>query len=236
MKAIRQALLQMYRTAIRVNQENILALVEHNPRAVLIDLGCDNGTVTEMLATRQGGGELHGVDVVDERMQDAVKRGIHVYKFDLNSQFELKSETFDVVHANQVIEHISNSDGFLGEVYRILKPGGYAIISTENASSWCNIAASIVGLQMFSLTNFSSKRTAIGNPFSLHDPAGSRFESWNHVRVYNILGLRDYFRVFGFTVEAIKGAGYFPLPAVLGRLDTIHSHFITYKVRKPLAA
>ena len=29
------------------------------------------------------------------------------------------------------------------ELYRILKPGGYMIISTENASSWCNIFASI---------------------------------------------------------------------------------------------
>ena len=225
--------MQQYRVACTLNEENIASLLEHNPDAEFIDLGCDNGDFSLTLARQIGTKNVSGVGIVIERLALARERGMTGYAFDLNGTFDLGTEAFDVVHANQVIEHLSNSDTFLDELYRILKPGGYAVISTENASSWCNIAASVCGLQIFSLTNFSSKRTAIGNPFNLHNTDGDRIESWNHVRIYNVFGLRDYFKVVGFRVEAIRGAGYFPLPAIFGRLDYVHSHYMTFKVRKP---
>jgi SAM-dependent methyltransferase len=162
-------------------------------------------------------------------------KGIAVKSFDLNGKFDFENESVDVIHANQVIEHLHNSDNFVGEIYRILKKGGYAIISTENASSWCNIFASIMGWQIFSLTNFSSKKQGIGNPLALHSDAANinaDFSSWNHIRIYNIRGLKEYFEVFGFKVEEIRGAGYFPLPGWLGNIDKTHCHFMTFKVRK----
>ena len=126
----------------------------------------------------------------------------------------------------------SNSDNFLSELHRILKVGGYAVISTENASSWCNIFASLLGWQIFSLTNFSQRAQGIGNPLAIHKGDNNHFDSWNHVRIYNIRGLKEYFEIFDFKVEAIRGAGYFPLPAFLGNIDKMHSHFMTFKVRK----
>ncbi len=42
-------------------------------------------------------------------------------------------ETFDFVVSFQVIEHIEQDGKFVAEVYRVLKPGGVAIISTPNA-------------------------------------------------------------------------------------------------------
>ena len=233
MNIAKRFLMHQYRAACRLNEKNIRSLLEHNPGAEFIDLGCDNGDFSFSLANQIGTEKISGVEVVAERLDLARERGLKGYVFDLNGAFELGANAFDVVHANQVIEHLLNSDTFLDELFRILKPGGYAIISTENASSWCNIAASILGLQIFSLTNFSSKRSAIGNPFNLHSTDGNRIESWNHVRIYNVFGLRDYFKVVGFQVEAIRGAGYFPLPAIFGRIDYVHSHYMTFKIRKP---
>jgi SAM-dependent methyltransferase len=169
---------------------------------------------------------------VGERIKSAEEKGIQVKNFDLNGIFDFEDNTFDVIHANQVIEHLYNTDIFLSEIYRILKPGGYAIISTENASSWCNIFASIMGWQIFSLTNFSSKKQGIGNPFSLHRDGDVHLDSWNHIRIYNIRGLKEYFEAFDFKVIKVRGAGYFPLWASLGNVDTIHSHFMTFKIKK----
>jgi len=157
---------------------------------------------------------------------------LKVKKFDLNNKFDFEDNFFDVINANQVIEHLYNSDNFIFEIYRVLKPGGYAIISTENASSWCNIFASIMGWQIFSLTNFSSKKKGIGNPFAIHREDNPGLSSWNHIRIYNIKGLKEYFEVFRFEVEKIKGAGYFPFPAMFGNIDKTHCHFMTFKVRK----
>jgi len=229
---VKKYLNNIYNDAVKLNYKNIYSLLDKSKDHNLLDLGCDDGVLTKKLAKKIGTNKMYGVDVVDERIKLAKRNKIIVKKFDLNEQFDFEDNFFDVIHANQVIEHLFNTDNFLYEVNRVLKKDGYAIISTENASSWCNIFASIMGWQIFSLTNFSSRKASIGNPFSLHKDNNNEFISWNHVRVYNIRGLIEYVELFGFKVEQVKGAGYFPLPSNFGNIDTTHSHFITLKIRK----
>lgn len=229
---IKKYLQNLYANAVALNHKNIFDFLDHNPNSNFLDLGCDDGVLTKKLAEKIDTKNIYGVEIVDERIKMAESNGLVVKNFDLNNKFDFEDNFFDVVHANQVIEHLHNSDNFISEIYRILKPGGYAIVSTENASSWCNIFASIMGWQIFSLTNISSKKQGIGNPFSLHRDSDSGLESWNHIRIYNIRGLKEYFEVFGFKIERIKGAGYFPLPSFFGNIDTTHSHFMTFKIKK----
>jgi SAM-dependent methyltransferase len=223
---------QLFARAVALNQSNIRDLLDYEPDTHFLDLGCDDGSLSIEMGKKIGTKNISGVEIIDLRVKLAEKKGIQVKKFDLNNLFDYETESIDTIHANQVIEHLYDSDNFVNEIYRILKKGGYAVISTENASSWCNIFASIMGWQIFSLTNFSSKRYGIGNPYALHRQASVGFSSWNHVRIYNIRGLKEYFEAFDFKVEAIKGAGYFPLPASLGNVDKTHCHFMTFKVRK----
>lgn len=222
----------MFEDAVNLNHKNIISLFERNKNAKFVDLGCDDGILTKRFAEVINTKQYYGVDLVDSRLKLAKKVGVKTKKFNLNEKFNLPNSIFDVVHANQVIEHINNSDNFVTEIFRILKPGGYAIISTENASSWCNIVASIMGWQIFSLTNFSSLNASIGNPYSIHRNDQLPIDTWHHVRIYNINGLKEYFTIAGFKVEVILGAGYFPFPAGLGTIDVTHSHFITFKIRK----
>jgi len=229
---IKKYLKNLYINAVDLNHENIFSLLEKKENVKFLDLGCDDGLLSLKIANKIGSKNIYGVEIVDERIKKAEDSGLIVKKFDLNNKFDFEDNFFDVVHANQVIEHLYNSDNFISEIYRILKPSGYAIISTENASSWCNIFASIMGWQIFSLTNISNKRQGIGNPFSLHRDDISNLESWNHIRIYNIRGLKEYFEIFGFRVDKIKGAGYFPLPPNFGNIDKIHSHFVAFKIRK----
>ncbi len=229
---MKKYLQNLYREAADLNHRNIFDLLEKNSRATFLDLGCDDGELTLKTAERIGTKNIYGVEIVDKRIKSAQKRGVKVNKFDLNGKFDYRSSSFDVVHGNQIIEHLHASDNFLSEIYRVLKPGGYAVISTENASSWCNIFASVLGWQIFSLTNFSSKKLGIGNPLAIHAEDEPNLESWNHIRSYSIRGLKEYFEAFGFKVEKIKGAGYFPLPARFGNLDKTHCHFMTFRIRK----
>lgn len=229
---MKQFLEKMYAGAVDLNHRNIFGLFEKNAQAHFLDLGCDDGVLTKKMAERIGAKDISGVEIVEERIRQAEDNGVKVKNFDLNGTFDFENESVDVIHANQVIEHLHNSDNFIGEVHRILKKGGYAIISTENASSWCNIFASIMGWQIFSLTNFSSKKQGIGNPFSLHRDGDVHLDSWNHIRIYNIRGLKEYFEAFDFKVEALRGAGYFPLPGWIGNIDKTHCHFMTFKVKK----
>ena len=230
---IKRYLERMFIRAATLNNENISNMFENNPKARFLDLGCDDGRLTKIMAKSVGTKDIFGVEIDDSKIILAKINGVTVRKNDLNKKLSFENDLFDVIHANQVIEHIFDSDNFMSEIKRILKPGGYAIISTENASSWCNIVASIFGWQIFSLTNFSSIAQGIGNPFALHK-GETNIQFWNHVRIYNINGLKEYFRAYGFRVQKVKGAGYFPLPGIIGNIDKSHSHFMTFKVRKPI--
>lgn len=58
----------------------------------------------------------------------------------LNMQFE--DETFDLLIANHVMEHVSDEFQATEEIFRVLKPGGYAILQTPYSSklneTWCD--------------------------------------------------------------------------------------------------
>ncbi len=51
---------------------------------------------------------------------------------DLNAPLTYQSDSFDAVCSIEVIEHLENHFSFVREIYRILKPGGVAILTTPN--------------------------------------------------------------------------------------------------------
>jgi ubiquinone/menaquinone biosynthesis C-methylase UbiE len=224
--------IKMFEKAIILNKNNIISLLENNPNAKLLDLGCDNGDWSIVLAKHVGTKKVYGIDIIHKELITAKKNGLIVKKSDLNKKIPFNNNFFDVIHANQVIEHISDLDKFLSEIYRVLKPGGYVIISTENASSWHNIFASIMGWQIFSLTNISNKALGIGNPLATLKGKKINLTSWTHKTVFNYRGLKELFELYKFNNIQIKGAGYYPLPPRLGIIDPRHAHFITLKAYK----
>jgi ubiquinone/menaquinone biosynthesis C-methylase UbiE len=231
----------MYETAAEMNRQNIIALVqragqEGGGRAIL-DLGCDDGVWTRRLADAVGAADVHGVEIVEEQARRAAEKGVKVATLDLNQPLKgLPSNHFDVVHANQVIEHVSSVDLFVSEVFRLLKPGGHAVISTENGSSWHNVFAAAMGWQIFSLSNVSARKAGLGNPCAIQRGGTPFAGTWTHKTIFNYRGLIEMFEAHGFRDVRLAGAGYFPLPAFLGRIDRRHSAFITALARKPWPA
>jgi SAM-dependent methyltransferase len=200
----------------------------------LLDLGCDAGGRTVWVAERLAVDEMHGVEIDPDRAELARAKGIEVVSADLSERLPFDDESFDLVMSNQVIEHVPDTDSFVGEAFRVLRPGGCAIVSTENLSAWHNVGSLVLGWQPFSLTNVSEVSKGIGNPLGIH--RGEPGERRGHLRVMAPRGLRELFETHGFRVEALVGAGYFPLPRALARLDVRHAAFLTIKVRRPMAA
>jgi hypothetical protein len=82
---------------------------------------------------------------------------------------------------------------------------------------------------MFSLTNVSSLASGIGNPLALHRGNGRPLESWKHKTIFNYRGLIELINLHGLKVVSATGSGYYPFPAVVGRFDPRHAHFLTVK-------
>jgi ubiquinone/menaquinone biosynthesis C-methylase UbiE len=222
----------MWVRAMEHNHRNMMKLMEQDQNALFLDIGCDDGLVTTKLARAVGTKSICGVDINSVKFDEAKRRGVKCFQGDISEGLLFEDNRFDVVLANQVIEHVANIDVFLSEIFRVLKKGGYAIVSTENGSSWVNITAAVLGWQIFSLTNMSSKGLGVGNPFAMLRGKNDIASSWTHKTIFNYRGLKEIFELHGFMVENILGAGYFPLPSQVARIDVRHGHFLALKARK----
>lgn len=217
------------------NSRNLLNLLEPAKSAKVLDMGCGDGSLTRQIGEKIGSAELFGIEVEDELARLCEPNGVKVYRADLNETLPLGSESFDVVVSNQVLEHLWRTDLFVKEVHRVLKPRGYAIISTPNLATWHNMLCIILGYQLFA-TGISDEIN-VGNPLSPE----YKLKTWGglhaaHRRVFTYTGLKELFEYHGFKVETISGVGYFPFPTkvarFLSRLDPKHSMYLTIKVKK----
>jgi 2-polyprenyl-3-methyl-5-hydroxy-6-metoxy-1,4-benzoquinol methylase len=111
----------------------------------MLDVGCDDGSWALKVAKASGASAIYGIVINSAAAERASNSGITTINQDIGNPWNIENSFFDLVHANQVIEHVSDVDHFAGEIFRVLRPGGKIIISTENASSWHNIFASILG-------------------------------------------------------------------------------------------
>jgi SAM-dependent methyltransferase len=218
----------MFERAMALNLANIETVLASAPAdGRLLDLGCADGERTRLYAAAARTSDVHGVEVVPDAAEAARGRGITVTEADLNRPLPLPDTAFDLVVSNQVLEHLVDTDAFVSEVRRVLKPGGMVVTSTENLASWHNVAALLLGWQPFSLGNVSDRQAGLGNPAAIHRAEEPGARSWQHMRVFSYRALRELFASHGLRVLTIKGAGYYPLPARVGAIDPRHAAFLT---------
>lgn len=219
---------RIYSSWIEERERHFIGLLDVNPQAKCIDLGCGGGEFTSRVRAAIRCDKIYGIDTWKEGLDKAKRVGVDTVAMDLDMPLGISSGTFDVATANQVIEHLNSPEIFVSETYRILKPGAYAVISTENLSSWDNLAALAVGITPFSV---QFKGVGVDNPFSAH--AGERVpEDYPiHTRIFTFFGLRNFVASFGFRIEKTVGSGH--LIPFGSHVDRWHTRFITVKARKP---
>lgn len=217
------------------NRDNIKKLLEYNNNAIFLDLGCGDGIFTASLADIIGTKNIFGIEAFEENIPKCESKNISVKSCNLNGEFPFESNFFDAVHSNQVIEHLYDLDNFINQIHRTLKPGGYAIISTENLSSWHNIFALSLGYQPFTTSSLSNIKMSVGNPFGLAKKL-KPIPFQQHIRGLSYEGFIEMFKIHNLQVEKVLASGYYPSPNFLARvvskLDKRHAAYLAIKVRK----
>jgi ubiquinone/menaquinone biosynthesis C-methylase UbiE len=104
------------------------------PGMRLLDVGCGPGSITRGLAERVAPGEVIGLDLskdtLEDARRDAAARGLTNLKFQEGSVYALPfpDNALDVVYAHQVFQHLREREVALREMLRVLRPGGLAAV------------------------------------------------------------------------------------------------------------
>ena len=97
----------------------------------ILELGGGIAELTKRLIGK--GANVTFVDLSEKNIEKAKTLGVETHKIDLNIGLkEFENEKFDGVIILDVIEHIVTAENLLAEISRVLKKGGFVILSTPN--------------------------------------------------------------------------------------------------------
>jgi SAM-dependent methyltransferase len=233
---------QRYLGIERCNDWAGQAVAELEPDS-LVDVGCGDGSML-FRYLRKIPREFYGVEGAPPLKAKAEQRGLKVFSYDLNGRWPFEDAKLDVVFSNQVIEHLHNTRLFAEEAYRVLKPGGTAVIASENLCSLLNCFAMFMGYTPFSLMQICGRY--LGNPLGLHyneplsEPLPIDHPAFagvsGHVRVLTVRQARELFTLTGFEAQ-VRSISILPLPDNLSRalegMIQNRGHYLLIRARKP---
>ncbi|WP_204017901.1 methyltransferase domain-containing protein [Sphaerimonospora thailandensis] len=124
-----ESVLRSHRWRTAANSAAYL-LEELEPHMRILDIGCGPGTITANLAELVPEGEVVGVDVepgvLEQARRETGGRGLTNVRFETADVHALghPDDSFCVVHAHQVLQHVADPVGALREMRRVCRPGG----------------------------------------------------------------------------------------------------------------
>ncbi|WP_115787025.1 methyltransferase domain-containing protein [Arthrobacter silvisoli] len=124
--------------ASRTAENSAAFVIPHlTPGTSVLDVGCGPGSITcdfaDLVAPAQVVGLDRSADVVAHAASLAAERGVENIEFRTGNIYDLEfeDETFDLVHAHQVLQHLTDPVAALREMRRVAKPG--AIVAVRDA-------------------------------------------------------------------------------------------------------
>jgi SAM-dependent methyltransferase len=178
----------------RTYKVQMRGIVPSSPSLRILDVGCGTGLNTSHFV-RQGH-RVTGFDLSPVAIDKYCAQGFDGHLCDIEAgPLPFEPSSFDLIFASGVIEHCSDTEAFLREVYRMTKPGGRILVLTTNSSFWAYRVLSLLG----------KTATEVQHP--------------GHVRFFSIASLSRALEGVGYRVDRVVGRNmYFVLGKRIGDL------------------
>jgi len=187
------------------NQEAIIVLLAGIHGERMLDIGCGNGQFSQRCAEAIGSHEVYVIEIDEAKASEARERGIDCYCSDASNRLPFTDGYFDLIIANQVIEHVLDTDTMLGECHRVLGGNGVLVLSTPNLGALYQRALILFGRQP---TNLHVSEVQVGNLLKGVEPSG-------HIHAFTVSALKDLLEYHKFSIQKLRGSGFYPFKGFL---------------------
>ncbi len=164
----------------------------------LLDIGCGTGAATEKLREVLHLDIVDGVDLLVGKISSP--SWLRLKKVDIDEEdLPYPDGFFESIYCGEVIEHLVDPDHLLNEMYRVLSPTGFCVVTTPNLASWFNRILLPLGFQPF-FTSVSLEHEEAGK-FGKIGVSGHK----GHLRVFTWKALRDLLKLHQFKIDKVEG-------------------------------
>jgi SAM-dependent methyltransferase len=127
----------------RTAENSAAHLIPHlTSGTTVLDIGCGPGTITADLAALVAPGRVTALEVNDTALDlaraEIAARGLDTVDFAVGDvhALDFPDDTFDVVHAHQVLQHVGDPVAALREMRRVARPGGLIAVRDSDYSAF----------------------------------------------------------------------------------------------------
>jgi 2-polyprenyl-3-methyl-5-hydroxy-6-metoxy-1,4-benzoquinol methylase len=181
------------------------SLIENqNQKLKYLDVGAGEGK--GLLEAHRRGWEATGIDIVDNRLQEAKLSEIKFIKSNL-LECDLPENHFDFIYVDSVIEHVLNPFEYLSKIKKLLRKGGVIYIGVPNEDCLFNSVRKLV----FVLTgkkNESEKLKPFDSPYHVIGFNDSSLKYFLDKIELRVLKKRNFVRKFDFLSYSPKSKSF----------------------------
>lgn len=163
----------------RTAENSAAYLIPHlGPGLDVLDVGCGPGTITADLAARVAPGRVVGLDREEAPLvgarEAAAASGLGNAAYVVGDVYALDfpDASFDVVHAHQVLQHLTEPVAALREMARVTRPGGLVAVRDCDYEAFTWHPASV------GLTRWLELYRAVARSNGAEPDAGRRLKAW----------------------------------------------------------
>ena len=158
-----------------------IKLIRQEQPESLLDIGCGDGGFLRNFSDIP---RRVGLDIVYREIETDIEFVLH----DLTEKMPFDEASFDAIFAGEILEHLFDTDHFLRECHRVLKPGGTLVLTTPNLCALKNLFLWAAGKQLQYIDY--------------------RLGGLGHVRYFSPESLKQIFQDNDFTIMKLITNGY----------------------------
>lgn len=117
----------------------------------VLEIGC--GVGIDLVRFARGGAVCTGVDLsqvaIDLARRNVAQHGLEADLRVMNGEaLDFPDGHFDLVYAHGVLQYTADAPAMVGEMHRVLKAGGQAIVMVYNRYSWLNALSKLMRVEL----------------------------------------------------------------------------------------